>query len=268
MGPDRGKMVCAKGENHISIKLKITTAAIMVVAIVSTPVPAFALNNSNVNSQFDFWNILSPTSPLISTQEQVKRVEIPPSTKPEPAEPKPPEPRKYTVVSGDNLSKIAEEQGTTWPRLWNKNADLKDPDVIQIDQVILIPDESEVLEDRPIPQKAPTAAPGIVSRGPSSGNTYSAGYCTWYVKNRRPDLPNSLGNANTWYARAAAQGLPVGASPRAGAVGTTTAGDLGHVVYVERVNSDGSILISEMNYAGLYSQRTRTASASEFVYIY
>lgn len=242
----------------------------MVVAILGIPVPASALSNSNINSQFDFWKQLSPTSPLIITQEPIKRVEIPPSTKPEPAEPKPPEPRKYTVQPGDNLSKIAEQEGTTWPRLWNKNADLKDPDVIQIDQVILIPDESEVLADRPVPvpQIAPTAAPGIVQRGYNGGNTYSAGYCTWYVKNRRPDLPNNLGNANTWYARAAAQGLPVGASPRAGAVGTTTAGDLGHVVYVERVNSDGSVLISEMNYAGLYSQRTRTAGAGEFLYIY
>ena len=55
---------------------------------------------------------------------------------------------------------------------------------------------------------------------------------------------------------------------RAGAVGTTTAGSLGHVVYVEAVNGDGTITISEMNYAGEYSQRTRVASASEFSYIY
>lgn len=65
-----------------------------------------------------------------------------------------------------------------------------------------------------------------------------------------------------------AYGLSVGSQPRAGAVGTTTAGGLGHVVYVERVNADGSILISEMNYAGLYSQRTKAAQASEFLYIY
>lgn len=102
----------------------------------------------------------------------------------------------------------------------------------------------------------------------SAGNTYAPGNCTWYVKNRRPDLPNSLGNANTWYSRAAALGMAVGSSPRAGAVGATTAGSLGHVVYVEAVNGDGSITISEMNFAGEYSQRTRTASASEFMYIY
>ncbi len=240
----------------------------MAVAIVSVPGQAFALNNSNLNPTFDFWSTIKTTSPLVVVQEPIKRVEI----KEDPGPAKPPEPRSYTVIEGDNLSKIADAQGTTWPRLWNKNTDLSDPDVIHIGQVLLIPVESEVLADRPVPARiVPTASPGIVSgvtRGYNGGNTYDAGYCTWYVKNRRPDLPNNLGNANSWYYRAAAQGLPVGASPRAGAVGTTAAGDLGHVVYVERVNNDGSILISEMNYAGLYSQRTRTAGASEFLYIY
>lgn len=193
--------------------------------------------------------------------------------KPKPPEPKPPEapkPVEYSVVNGDNLTKIAEAHGTTWLRLWQKNTKLDNPDLIFPGQVFLIPDPNEQLADRPVPERviarlAPAAA---VSRGSVAGNTYDAGYCTWYVKNRRPDLPNNLGNANTWYSRAAAQGYAVGSTPRAGAVGTTTAGDLGHVVYVERVNGDGSIVISEMNYAGLYSQRTRTASASEFAYIY
>lgn len=103
----------------------------------------------------------------------------------------------------------------------------------------------------------------------SEGNLYSPGNCTWYVKNRRPDLPNNLGNANTWYYMAAADGFSVGSAPKKGAVGTTTAGSLGHVVYVEGVSLDGStVTISEMNYAGLYSERTRVAPASDFQYIY
>jgi surface antigen len=103
----------------------------------------------------------------------------------------------------------------------------------------------------------------------SAGNLYAPGNCTWYVKNRRPDLPNNLGNANTWYSMARADGYNVGSAPKKGAVGTTTAGWLGHVVYVEGVSLDGStVTISEMNYAGLYSTRTRVAPASEFLYIY
>ncbi len=198
-----------------------------------------------------------------------------PVVQPEPPslQPAPPEPKKHTVVAGENLTKIAEANGISWLRLWNKNTELTNPDLIHPDQVILIPLDSEALQDRPVPQavvqalSAPTA-PQIAPRGPVAGNTYSPGYCTWYVKNRRPDLPNNLGNANTWLPRAAAQGYATGSVPRAGAVGWTPRGSLGHVVYVESVNGDGTITISEMNYSGLYSQRTRSAAASEFQYIY
>lgn len=190
--------------------------------------------------------------------------------KPKPPNTNPPEPVRYTVLAGDNLTRIAEAHSTTWLRLWNKNNELTNPDLIFPGQVFLIPGPGEQLADRPVPERviAALAPAAAVSRGSIAGNGYDAGYCTWYVKNRRPDIPNNLGNANTWYSRAAAQGYDVGSAPRAGAVGTTTAGDLGHVVYVERVNADGSITISEMNYSGLYSRRTRTAGAGEFRYIY
>lgn len=103
----------------------------------------------------------------------------------------------------------------------------------------------------------------------SSGNTYAPGNCTWYAKSRRPDLPNSLGNANTWYARAEALGWNVGSIPKKGAIGTTTSGWAGHVVYVEGVSLDGKYAtISEMNYRGLYSMNTRTVYYTEFNYIY
>ncbi len=43
----------------------------------------------------------------------------------------------------------------------------------------------------------------------------------------------------------------------------STAGYYGHVAYVERVNPDGSILISEMNYTyGPYNTDTRVIPAS------
>jgi surface antigen len=62
--------------------------------------------------------------------------------------------------------------------------------------------------------------------------------------------------------------MAVGSTPIAGAVGTTTRGALGHVVYVESVNGDGTINISEMNAPTFGKTTYRTASASEFVYIY
>ncbi|CPM38515.1 Secretory antigen [Staphylococcus aureus] len=43
----------------------------------------------------------------------------------------------------------------------------------------------------------------------------------------------------------------------------TVNGPFGHVAYVEKVNIDGSILISEMNWIGEYIVSSRTISASE-----
>lgn len=246
----------------------------MALTVVAGTAPASALDYSNepwwINRNSSGW-ILQLSEPQPAPEIKIA---APEAEKPKPPDPKPPEPVRYTVLAGDNLTRIAEAHSTTWLRLWNKNSELTNPDLIFPGQVFLIPDPNEQLADRPVPAKVAEAlapvpkGPLTAPRGAVAGNTYDPGYCTWYVKNRRPDLPNNLGNANTWYSRAAAQGYAVGPEPRAGAVGTTTAGELGHVVYVERVNADGSVLISEMNYSGLYSQRTRTAGAGEFRYIY
>lgn len=99
----------------------------------------------------------------------------------------------------------------------------------------------------------------------SAGNGYVWGQCTWYVKNKRPDLPNNLGNGGSWVANAAAYGYATGSIPRAGAVGEQP----GHVVHVDSVNADGTVNISEMNYAGgVGVVHTRTVAASTFTYIY
>jgi surface antigen len=104
----------------------------------------------------------------------------------------------------------------------------------------------------------------------AAGNAYAGGNCTWYVKSKRPDIGNFWGNANSWYASAAAQGWNVGSKAKVGAIGTTTEGWAGHVVYVEKVSRDGSrVTISEMNYGGaLGVVHTRSVPASDFQYIY
>jgi LysM repeat protein len=242
----------------------IFTAATLVLAPATASAQSFG-----VNAEAPFFDLLNERIPGLTVLE-VQREPVIPERPPEPKpEPKPVEPLRYTVRSGDNLTEIAAAHSTSWLRLWNKNTELTNPDLIFPGQVFLIPDNAEKLEDRPVPQPViEKLAPAAATRGPVAGNTYSYGYCTWYVKNRRPDLPNNLGNANTWYARAAAQGYAVGSEPRAGAVGTTTAGDLGHVVFVERVNGDGTIVISEYNYSAWNTYNSRTVSASSFVYIY
>lgn len=138
-------------------------------------------------------------------------------------------------------------------------------------QVAEIKNEVEVLKAK-VEEKKRLDALRIVPQGrnapDSADNLYALGNCTFYVKSKRPDLSNSLGNANTWYSYAQAQGYKTGTMAKTGAVGTTTRGPLGHVVYVEKWLGEGKILISEMNVNGLWSMQTREADESEFVYIY
>lgn len=186
-------------------------------------------------------------------------------------QPPKPAPVVYSVIDGDNLTKIGTSYNVEWQRLWAKNVQLTHPDVIQIGDQITIPEPSEQLS-RAIPAvvSLPDQTPGVAPLGSyDASNTYDYGYCTWYVKSRRgASLPNMLGDAHNWYSRAASLGMAVGSTPRTGAVGTTTAGSLGHVVYVESVNPDGSVNISEMNYEGWGVVSRRTTSAAEFSYIY
>lgn len=177
--------------------------------------------------------------------------------------PEKPKEQTYTVVKGDSLTSISELFNVPLQRLWQANLQLTHPDVLNVGEVLKIPHADEVLPERAMPTPPTIEQP--VARGPVTGNTYGYGYCTWYAKNRRPDLPNSLGNANTWYSRYTGN---KGTAPRAGAIGTTTAGGLGHVVYVEAVNADGTVTVSEMNFKGWNIISTRTVASSNFLYIY
>lgn len=118
-------------------------------------------------------------------------------------------------------------------------------------------------EPRPEPQKK-NKPPARKAHSSFPGNGYDWGNCTWYVKNKRPDLPNNLGNAGSWAYSAQSHGIPTGSTPKIGAVGESG----GHVVYIEKVNPDGTVGFSEMNFAGLGVVTHRTLPASSFHYIY
>ena len=101
-----------------------------------------------------------------------------------------------------------------------------------------------------------------------AGNAYGYGYCTWYVKNKRPDIGSYWGNANQWKASAEAAGYNTGTQARPGAIGVSFEGSAGHVVYVESV-SGTTIHLSEMNgAAGWNVIGERDAPESAFIYIY
>lgn len=174
--------------------------------------------------------------------------------------------KKITVKQGDTLGEIAKANKTTWQRLFYKNLHIRHPDKIAVGQKFTVPKSSEKLKKRNIPTEnlststEPLRAPNKVA----TDNGYGYGYCTWYVKNRRPDIPNSWGNADTWDDYAPSSGYTVSDKPRAGAIGVTRA--YMHVVYIEKVIGN-TVLVSEMNYQGWNVISQRVAPISEFRYI-
>lgn len=76
------------------------------------------------------------------------------------------------------------------------------------------------------------------------------------------------GNANQWDENARAAGIPTDSSPRPGDVAISNRGTWGHSMYVESVNGNGTINISQYNAAldGRYS--TATVSSSGLVFIH
>ena len=108
------------------------------------------------------------------------------------------------------------------------------------------------------------------------GNAYALGNCTWYVYNRFAQIGVQLypylGNSNQWVDSGRAQGYEISTTPKPGSAvvfmpGVAGASPIyGHVSFCEYVNSDGSFLVSEMNYGGLYVMNWRTLTPQSGIY--
>jgi len=98
----------------------------------------------------------------------------------------------------------------------------------------------------------------------SSNNAYEAGQCVWYIKNLRPEIPNTWGNASNWLSAARSQGWPTGSTPRVGAVGWTST----HVVLITAVHGN-TVEYTDMNGRYIpYEIGYGTKPASHYMYIY
>ena len=165
----------------------------------------------------------------------------------------------YTVKSGDTIASIASKYGGAVAEI----TALNDLEVSGISEgmKIVIKNGSLPTTERP-EYVAPTVRYYYTYLGNTSerqniqvigykyglGGPYAAGQCTQWAWYNRKDLPSNLGNANTWARKAAAAGFTVDRTPSAGAIFQTTSGWYGHVGFVEAVNPDGSIVVTEMNY--------------------
>ncbi|MFC3420357.1 LysM peptidoglycan-binding domain-containing protein [Salinicoccus hispanicus] len=192
----------------------------------------------------------------------------------------------YSVKAGDTLSKIARAHGTTYRNIMNLNN--MSSTVIHPGQSLKVSgtastssssssssndssSNSSASESKEtVTQNVSAPAPTNVSYGK---NYYTWGECTWYVFERRQQLGkpvgNGWGNAYNWDTGAKSDGYKVNNSPSVGAImqadaWTNFAWGMGHVAVVERINSDGSILVSEMNFgSGQGVKAFRTISASQ-----
>ena len=209
----------------------------------------------------------------------------------------------YTVVEGDTMSSIADKFQLHTASILAANEIPPDPAVINTikpgdkltippsdisdsnDWLVAINDAAQKEADAaaaaaaaaakkqqaaaPVSRSGSSAASTVSGSHPHSG-TYTYGYCTDLVAALRPDLPSNLGNANTWVARARAQGYATGKTPAKNAAVQLAEGWVGHVALVTSVNAD-SITIIERNYAGwnVDDYRTIPIGSGEIVgYIY
>ena len=73
------------------------------------------------------------------------------------------------VQAGDYLAKIAAENNTTYPRLYDANLNIKDPDIIFPGESLRVPAPNEKLPSRAAPEdKAPAAPVKATSQAPAA----------------------------------------------------------------------------------------------------
>lgn len=171
----------------------------------------------------------------------------------------------YTVQPGDSLSLIASKYNTTYQNIMNLNG--LNSFLIFPGQVLKVVGTTAANTNSPSPQ-ASTSTGGYYTPVFYHQNLYDWGQCTWHTFNRRAQVGKPIStywwHAYNWDNAARADGYTVDHNPTVGSILQSDAGYYGHVAFVERVNGDGSVLVSEMNFTGNPGIMTyRTVPASQ-----
>ena len=173
----------------------------------------------------------------------------------------------YKVKPGDTPEGLAQRFRADKSRIITFN----DAEIngLPVNEYIVIPDGTIIAATRSASSLSAKFSWG--GNAPIYGsNGYDYGFCTWWVAVRRAQIgrpvPSNLGNAVSWKALAPRAGLGVGNTPAAGAVIWTDPAKMsgyyrsfGHVGFVEKVNPDGSIWVSDMNSSGYTSMDTNSS---------
>ncbi len=176
----------------------------------------------------------------------------------------------YTVKSGDSLSAIAARYGTTYQKIMSLNG---------LSNFIIYPGQKLKVSGTASSSGSTSNSnnnSGYTSPTFNHQNLYDWGQCTWHVFNRRKAIGKPIStywwNANNWASAAAKDGYVVNRTPSVGSILQSSAGYYGHVSFVERINSNGSLQVSEMNFSsspGVLTYRTIPASqVSSYNYIH
>ncbi len=117
--------------------------------------------------------------------------------------------------------------------------------------------DSAILTEVPAVYQGKLTYPAYDGVERNTSGSYPFGQCTWYVYNRMAQLgmrvDDHMGNGGQWGETGKALGYTVSNTPIVGTAVSIPGGQLGsnplygHVAFVEAVNEDGSILISEAN---------------------
>ncbi len=182
----------------------------------------------------------------------------------------------YTVKAGDTAQSIGDKYKVDPTRIILYN-DLEEGGLKAGIKIILpgaiLPNNERPGYVAPVVNSYSYSSGSYFASG-SVGNRYAFGNCTWYAYERRAQMGHPVGsfwgNASTWAIAARANGYLVDKHPSAGAVlqidgfGDRWTGYAGHVAIVERVDPNGDVFVSEMNYGGNFNRVTyRTISAGQ-----
>ncbi|MFH4922755.1 LysM peptidoglycan-binding domain-containing protein [Staphylococcus cohnii] len=173
----------------------------------------------------------------------------------------------YTVKSGDSLSSIAAKHGTTYQKIMSLNG---------LSNFTIYPGQKLKVSGTASSSSGSTGSTGYKTPVFNHSNLYDWGQCTWHVFNKRAQIGKGIStywwNANNWDNAAPGDGYTVDHRATVGSILQSDLGYYGHVAFVESVNSNGSITVSEMNYSaspGIVTYRTIPASqVSSYKYIH
>jgi surface antigen len=185
----------------------------------------------------------------------------------------------YTANSNDTLPDVAKKFSGNLDTIISYNG-LDSAEDIEAGDLIIVPGGHMPLPPKPkitakpkTTDKSKVGGDAPVQKLQDDGSDYDEvghlfpkGYCTWYVAQKLHGLVKWGGNAKNWPANSKAYGAVFDRDPARGTILVTNESSrYGHVAYVESVNGDGTITVSEMNYEKFGKVDYRTISLSSSV---